>query len=99
MAVDIYSLHANLYTDKYLQKNAYGGLVVPVISLEGAEIYYIQPEYEYRSDLISFYKYGTVDFEDAIVIVNQFTDPLKDFVTGTKLFLPALSEILKVYEF
>jgi len=98
MAVDLYSLHADLYQDKYLKKKAYGIIVVPEISLANAEVYYIQPEYEYRSDLISYYKYGTVAFEDALVIANGFTDPLKDFLAGTKIYLPTLAEILKVYE-
>jgi len=98
MATDIYSIHGDVYQDKYLKKSAYGGLVTPTVSLEGAEVYYIQPEYEYRSDLISYYKYGTVEFEDAIVLANNFTDPLKEFAAGTKLYLPSLEEILKVYE-
>ena len=98
MARDVYSIYADLYEDKYLKKKAYSNFIVPEISLAGATIYYIPPEYQYRPDLISYNAYGTIDFEDFVVFANKFGDPIKDFYSGRKIYLPNIEVLIDVIQ-
>jgi len=96
MAVDVYSVYARLYNEKYTRLKHRETLNIPFISLEGATNIYITPKYEYAPDLISYDVYGVEDFDDLIAIANKFTDPIKDFYVGRLIVLPTFQECVRV---
>lgn len=58
-------------------------------------LYTIQQVYQYRPDLLSYDLYGTPSLWWVFITRNPNTlkDPIWDFTTGTKIFLPKQSTI------
>ena len=90
---DIYEEFSNIYFDKITKKNHYQILTRRIISLAGATEYIIPSEMEYRPDLISLAFYGTDSIDDLLTMANGFTDPIKDYYVGRKMFIPTIGAI------
>lgn len=58
-------------------------------------IFEINPVYEYRPDLLSYDLYGTSELWWVFILrnPNQLNDPVWDFVSGKKIFIPKQSSI------
>lgn len=61
-------------------------------------LYTIEPQYMYRPDLLAYDLYGTAELWWVFIQRNLDTleDPVFDFVTGTKIYIPKLSSLTKV---
>jgi len=96
MAKDIYSLYSDIFLEKYTNYDHYEILVIPEIDMSSATKFIITPKYEYRPDLISYDKYGTLSFEELIGIANKFTDPIKDYYAGRTIKIPSFDVMAKL---
>jgi hypothetical protein len=58
-------------------------------------LYTIDKKYENRPDLLAYDVYKNVDFWWVFAMrnVNVIKDPIYDFIAGTKIYLPKLSNI------
>ena len=93
MATDIYSLYADIFAEKYTKRDHYTTLELPIVDMTGATKFIITPKYEYRPDLVSYDAYGSIAFEEVIMVANKFTDPIKDFYAGRTIYLPTFSVV------
>ena len=90
---DIYATSGRIFNDKTTKRNHYQTLPVMDISLEGAIEYTVRSETEYRPDLVSLENYGDIGYDDFITMANRLTDPIKDYKTGTILYIPTIEAI------
>lgn len=58
-------------------------------------VYTIERQYEYRPDLLAFQLYGNAELWWVFMARNPnvITDPLGDFVAGTKIRIPKLKDL------
>lgn len=79
------------YDKGYLDVISYRDIIA-----EADDVYYkIAKTYEYRPDLLSQYLYKTPDYWWVFAVRNSsiIKDPVFDFVAGTNIFIPKLSNI------
>ena len=82
-----------------LQNNLYLELlVIKPVPAEADDFYYqIESQYTYRPDLLAYDLYGTPKLWWVFVQrnMNVLRDPIFDFVTGQKIFIPKKSNLQK----
>lgn len=92
-----YTAHSPYFTTS--SNKGYLGLMVNrSIPKESDDIYFtITKTYEYRPDLLAhdLYGDGRLWWVFAQRNPNSITDPMNDFVEGTKIYLPKLSTLKK----
>jgi hypothetical protein len=87
--------------ERYTIDNFMGGdssfVLVSVDELKAISVneYVVPPKHETRLDLVSYYLYGTVQFQDVLLVVNDITD-LEQVQMGLKLYYPSLEGIVAV---
>lgn len=61
-------------------------------------LYTIQPQYQYRPDLLAYDLYGEPSLWWVFVQRNMDTlqDPVLDFVAGTKIYIPKNSSLIEI---
>ena len=81
-------------TDFYLDLNT----LPKIPKLIGDEFYTIESRYDKRHDLLAHKLYGTVNLWWVFALRNPdlLIDPLEDFVSGLKIFLPTRNVIDRV---
>lgn len=70
--------------------------ILPKIPKSRADtIYEIEPQYEHRPDLLASKLYGTVQLWWVFALRNPdlLVDPLEDFTSGKKIYLPTQQTI------
>lgn len=72
--------------------------VRPVSAEPDDWVYTIEPQYNYRPDLLSYDLYGTSKLWWVFVQRNMdiISDPIFDFKTGTKIYIPKKSSLFTV---
>ena len=67
----------------------------PVAAANDDFIYTIQPQYNYRPDLLAFDLYGDAGLWWVFIQRNLdvLSDPIFDFVPGTKIYVPQSSKL------
>lgn len=61
-------------------------------------LYVIEPQYNYRPDLLAYHLYGSDRLWWVFIRrnMNTLSDPVFDFVAGTAIYLPKKSKLLAV---
>ena len=61
-------------------------------------LYTIEPQYNFRPDLLAYDLYGTIDLWWVFIErnIDTLNDPIFDFTTGTQIYIPKKTSLMTV---